>query len=86
MPVKADASVWKALLNACQLHSATKLAGAIYMLQQVYGWSQVHCFVAGDTSHLQSDIIYASLNSLLTLIKESGYIPDLRLVLRDEEG
>ncbi|KAL6270158.1 hypothetical protein ACE6H2_027069 [Prunus campanulata] len=48
--------------------------------------SQVHCFIAGDTFHLQSDIIYASLNSLSTLIKESGYIPDLRLVLRDEEG
>ncbi|CAL9026662.1 unnamed protein product [Prunus brigantina] len=50
--------------------------------------SQVHCFVAGDTSHLQiqSDIIYASLNSLSNLIKESGYIPDIRLVLRTAKG
>ncbi|KAL6273970.1 hypothetical protein ACE6H2_024662 [Prunus campanulata] len=79
MPVEADASVWRALLNACRLHSATNLADLIYMLQQIYGWSQVHCFVAGDTSHPQSDIIY---NSLSTLIKENGYIPDLRLVLR----
>ncbi|CAL8170649.1 unnamed protein product [Prunus armeniaca] len=33
MPVEAEASVWRALLNACQLHSATKLAGTIYMLE-----------------------------------------------------
>ncbi|CAB4287338.1 unnamed protein product [Prunus armeniaca] len=132
MPFEADASVWRALLNACRLHSATKLAGAIFeklvelepmnagnyvLISNIYAaaglwmevrqirtrlrekglekppgvsWivvqSQVHCFVAGDTSHLQSDIIYASLNSLSTLIKERGYIPDLRLVLCDEEG
>ncbi|PQP95978.1 pentatricopeptide repeat-containing protein [Prunus yedoensis var. nudiflora] len=132
MPVEADASVWRALLNACRLHSDTKLARTIFeklvelepmnagnyvLISNIYAaaglwmevrqirtrlrekglekppgvsWivvkSQVHCFVAGDTSHLQSDIIYASLNSLSTLIKESGYIPDLRLVLRDEEG
>ncbi|KAL6273636.1 hypothetical protein ACE6H2_024328 [Prunus campanulata] len=132
MPVEADASVWRALLNACRLHSATKLARTIFeklvelepmnagnyvLISNIYAaaglwmevrqirtqlrekglektpgvsWivvkSQVHCFVAGDTAHLQSDIIYASLNSLSTLIKESGYIPDLRLVLRDEEG
>ncbi|KAL6273634.1 hypothetical protein ACE6H2_024326 [Prunus campanulata] len=30
MPVEADASVWRALLNACQLHSATNLAGTIF--------------------------------------------------------
>ncbi|KAL6270160.1 hypothetical protein ACE6H2_027071 [Prunus campanulata] len=30
MPVEADASVWRALLNACRLHSATNLAGTIF--------------------------------------------------------
>ncbi|PQQ04751.1 pentatricopeptide repeat-containing protein [Prunus yedoensis var. nudiflora] len=132
MPVEADASVWRALLNACRLHSATNLAGTIFeklvelepmnagnyvLISNLYSaaglwmevrqirtrfrekglerhpgvrWivvkSQVHCYVAGDTSRLQSHIIYASLNSLSTLIKENGYIPDLRLVLRYEEG
>ncbi|KAL6289952.1 hypothetical protein ACE6H2_007462 [Prunus campanulata] len=30
MPVEADASVWRALLNACRLHSAKNLAGTIF--------------------------------------------------------
>ncbi|KAM0990902.1 hypothetical protein ACFX13_009482 [Malus domestica] len=132
MPIEPDASVWRALLNACRIHSATELVGTIFeklvelepmnagnyvLVSNIYAaaglwlevrqtrtmlrekglkqppgisWivvkSQVHCFVASDTSHLQSDEIYSSLNSLSVLIKESGYIPDLHWVFRDEEG
>ncbi|KAK4608402.1 hypothetical protein RGQ29_001989 [Quercus rubra] len=46
--------------------------------------SQVHYFTAGDMSHLQSDKIYANLNSLLSTIKENGYVPDLCWVSHDE--
>lgn len=48
--------------------------------------SQVHYFVASDTSHLESEKIYASLDSLSAVIKEIGYIPDLRWDLHDEEN
>ena len=47
--------------------------------------SQVHCFAAGDTSHPQSEMIYANLYSLMGLIRDSGYTPDFRWVLHDEE-
>ena len=46
--------------------------------------SQVHYFTAGDMSHLQSDKIYANLNSLLSTIKENGYVPDLCWISHDE--
>ncbi|KAK2967414.1 hypothetical protein RJ640_022346 [Escallonia rubra] len=45
----------------------------------------IHCFKAGDKSHAQSDAIYAKLSSLMSSVKEGGYIPDLRWVLHDEE-
>ncbi|XP_004306267.1 PREDICTED: pentatricopeptide repeat-containing protein At3g57430, chloroplastic-like [Fragaria vesca subsp. vesca] len=48
--------------------------------------SQVHSFVASDTSHLDSNRIYACLNSLSALTKEIGYIPDLQWVLLEEEN
>ncbi|KAM5559691.1 pentatricopeptide repeat-containing protein [Rosa sericea] len=48
--------------------------------------SQVHSFVASDTSHLDSNRIYACLNSLSALIKEIGYTPDLQWVLHEEEN
>ncbi|KAI5603647.1 hypothetical protein BDE02_01G232700 [Populus trichocarpa] len=46
---------------------------------------QSHSFTAADTSHPQSDKIYANLNSLLTLIRESGYVTGFYLVFHDEE-
>ena len=46
--------------------------------------SQVHYFTAGDMSHYQSDKIYANLNSLLSTIKENGYVPDLCWISHDE--
>ncbi|KAK2967416.1 hypothetical protein RJ640_022348 [Escallonia rubra] len=45
----------------------------------------IHCFKAGDKSHAQSDVIYAKLSSLMSSVKEGGYIHDLRWVLHDEE-
>ncbi|KAL6138502.1 hypothetical protein ACLB2K_063784 [Fragaria x ananassa] len=48
--------------------------------------SQVHSFVSSDTSHLDSNRIYACLNSLSALTKEIGYIPDLQWVLLEEEN
>ncbi|CAK9164682.1 unnamed protein product [Ilex paraguariensis] len=47
--------------------------------------SEVHSFTAGDRLHPQCDKIYAKLSYLLSLIKERGYVPDLRWVLHDEE-
>ncbi|XP_050382844.1 pentatricopeptide repeat-containing protein At2g33680-like [Argentina anserina] len=129
MPIEPDASVWRALLNGCQVNCATnKLAEEIFvklvelepmnagnyvLLSNVYAaaglwlevrkvrtllrekglkkppgtsWiiikSQVHYFVASDTSHLDSNRIYECLNSLSALTREIGYIPDL---LREEE-
>ncbi|KAF3452535.1 hypothetical protein FNV43_RR02968 [Rhamnella rubrinervis] len=131
MPIKPDASIWRALLSACRVNSDTKLAETIFeklvqleptnagnyvLLSNIYAaaglWSevrkirtwlqekglrkppgiswivvrsQVHYFTAGGISHPQSDIIYANLHSLVTLSKESGYIPDLQWVWADEE-
>ncbi|KAL5566653.1 hypothetical protein UlMin_029817 [Ulmus minor] len=48
--------------------------------------NQIHCFTAGDTTHPQSDSIYANLDSLMALIKESGYVSDFQWLLHDEEG
>ncbi|XP_023729781.1 pentatricopeptide repeat-containing protein At1g08070, chloroplastic [Lactuca sativa] len=47
--------------------------------------SQLHFFAAGDKSHPQSETIYRKLTSLLTFVKEMGYVPDLRWVLHDED-
>nr|GLL31635.1 putative pentatricopeptide repeat-containing protein At3g13770, mitochondrial [Ipomoea trifida] len=46
--------------------------------------NKVHQFIAGDKTHPQCVEIYKKLNSLLSLIKERGYVPDLRWVLHDE--
>lgn len=46
--------------------------------------SQLHYFTAGDTSHPQSEKLYANLNSLLSLIKENGYVHDLCVISHDE--
>ncbi|KAJ7547987.1 hypothetical protein O6H91_08G112500 [Diphasiastrum complanatum] len=45
--------------------------------------NQVHTFVAGDASHPQIKEIRAELDRLVGLMKESGYMPDLRFVLHD---
>lgn len=131
MPIEPDASVWRALLSACRVHSNTRLAAAIFenlvelepmnagnyvLLSNIYAaaglWSevrqirtwlkekglrkppgtswivfrsQIHTFTAGDTLHPQSNEIYASLSSLLALIRESGYVTDFHSLLHDEE-
>lgn len=129
MPIEPDASVWRALLSACRVHSDAKLARTVFkklvelepmnignyvLLSNIYAagglweevrnlrregkdkklakppgksWiairSQVHRFTAADTSHPDSDRIYAKLNVLMTLIKKNGYVPDRRWVLQD---
>ncbi|KAL2507330.1 Pentatricopeptide repeat-containing protein [Forsythia ovata] len=47
--------------------------------------NKIHYFTAGDKLHPQCDKIYRKLESLLSSIKERGYVPDLRWVLHDEE-
>ncbi|EFJ31717.1 hypothetical protein SELMODRAFT_87370 [Selaginella moellendorffii] len=44
--------------------------------------SRVHEFVAGDRSHPRSEEIYRELERLHAEIREIGYVPDTRLVLR----
>lgn len=45
--------------------------------------SRVHEYRAGDTSHPDSDKIYALLRGLRSQMKELGYIPETRFVLHD---
>ncbi|XP_057824446.2 pentatricopeptide repeat-containing protein DOT4, chloroplastic-like isoform X2 [Cryptomeria japonica] len=60
-------------------------------LKKKPGWSwievdsRVHAFLIGDTSHPQSENIYAILKSLSLRMKEVGYVPDTRFVLHDVE-
>lgn len=50
--------------------------------------SRVHEYRAGDTSHPESDKVYALLRGLKSQMKEAGYIPETRFVLHDidQEG
>ncbi|XP_015581308.2 pentatricopeptide repeat-containing protein At4g32450, mitochondrial [Ricinus communis] len=45
--------------------------------------SRVHEYRAGDTSHPETDRIYAMLRGLRAQMKEHGYIPETRFVLHD---
>eukprot|EP01018_Ginkgo_biloba_P023541 Gb_13654 [translate_table: standard] len=47
--------------------------------------NRVHAFVVGDRSHLQTEKIYAKLESLVRQMKEIGYVPDTNFVLHDVE-
>eukprot|EP01018_Ginkgo_biloba_P019614 Gb_41544 [translate_table: standard] len=46
---------------------------------------KVYSFLVGDRSHPQTQEIYAKLETLSGQIKEAGYLPDTRFVLRDVE-
>lgn len=131
MAIEPDASMWRALLSACRIHSNTTLAvytfdklielepmnaGNYVLLSNIYAaaglwlevrmlrtwlqqkglrkppgtsWivvrNQVHCFTAGDISHPQADMIYASLCSLAAVVKENAYSPDSKWFSQDEE-
>ncbi|KAI6681457.1 hypothetical protein NL676_035338 [Syzygium grande] len=45
--------------------------------------STVHEYRAGDTSHPETQRIYAQLRGLRGLMKEAGYVPETRFVLHD---
>eukprot|EP01018_Ginkgo_biloba_P024207 Gb_01226 [translate_table: standard] len=45
--------------------------------------NKVHVFFVGDRLHPQSDVIYATLESLAGQMKEEGYVPDTSFVLHD---
>ncbi|XP_044471702.1 pentatricopeptide repeat-containing protein At4g32450, mitochondrial-like [Mangifera indica] len=45
--------------------------------------STVHEYRAGDTSHAETDKIYALIRGLKSQMKEVGYIPEVRFVLHD---
>eukprot|EP01018_Ginkgo_biloba_P029527 Gb_22655 [translate_table: standard] len=47
--------------------------------------NRVHTFIARDTSHPQTDKIYAKLEELTVLMKMAGYMPDTNCVLYDVE-
>ncbi|MQM12016.1 hypothetical protein Taro_044926 [Colocasia esculenta] len=53
------------------------------------GWSSialdgvVHEFVAGDSDHLQAEVIYRRWDELLMQLKSKGYVPDTCAVLLD---
>ncbi|XP_065867078.1 pentatricopeptide repeat-containing protein At5g39350-like [Euphorbia lathyris] len=46
---------------------------------------EIHSFTAGDTSHPQSNRIYENLNSLLWMLRESGYVTEFHLAIDNEE-
>ncbi|KAA8532685.1 hypothetical protein F0562_032718 [Nyssa sinensis] len=50
--------------------------------------SRVHEYRAGDTSHPDSDKIYALLRGMKEQMKEAGYVPETKFVLHDidQEG
>eukprot|EP01018_Ginkgo_biloba_P020813 Gb_00194 [translate_table: standard] len=47
--------------------------------------NRVHVFLAGGTSHPQSEKIYAALDTLAGQMKEAGYMPNRNFVLHDVE-
>jgi len=47
--------------------------------------NRIHAFVVGDTSHPQSDQIYATLEILARQMDVAGYVPDTNFVLHDVE-
>eukprot|EP01018_Ginkgo_biloba_P014934 Gb_01648 [translate_table: standard] len=47
--------------------------------------NRVHSFVADDTSHPQTEEIYATLEKLAGQMEEEGYVPDMNFVLHDIE-
>ncbi|KAK9692359.1 hypothetical protein RND81_09G258900 [Saponaria officinalis] len=46
--------------------------------------NQVHCFIAGDQSLLEDGEVHTTLKSLLSVLKDDGYIPNLPCVVDDE--
>lgn len=50
--------------------------------------SRVHAFMSEDRSHPRTSEIYSKINEILLLIKEAGYMPDMKCALHDmdEEG
>lgn len=47
--------------------------------------NRVHAFLIGDTSHPQSEQIYATLQTLTGQMEDLGYIPNTNFVLHDVE-
>ncbi|KAL9248380.1 hypothetical protein vseg_021707 [Gypsophila vaccaria] len=46
--------------------------------------NRVHCFIAGDQSFLDAGEVHGTLHSLLSVLKDDGYIPDLWCAVDDE--
>ncbi|KAD4384301.1 hypothetical protein E3N88_24469 [Mikania micrantha] len=47
--------------------------------------NKTYSFVAGDTSHSSSDLIYLKLKELSLRLRDAGYLPDVNYVLHDVE-
>ncbi|GER57459.1 pentatricopeptide repeat-containing protein [Striga asiatica] len=44
---------------------------------------KVHNFLSEDRSHVETDEIYRKIDEVMVLIKEFGYVPDLKFALHD---
>ncbi|MCL7026078.1 hypothetical protein MKW94_027451 [Papaver nudicaule] len=75
-----------ALLDSSRIDVESK-AGLLqkqYLGQKPFGvQNNVRQYMAGDTSHTNTDKIYAHLKALGVHMKESGYIPELKFALLD---
>eukprot|EP01018_Ginkgo_biloba_P001986 Gb_13633 [translate_table: standard] len=96
MPIEPDAIVWGALLSACRIHAGRwgDAAKTIKMMQDRgvkrssgCSWIEItnklFSFQVADSSHPESEEIYATLRSLDWQMKKAGYIPDTNFVLHD---
>ncbi|CAH9116833.1 unnamed protein product [Cuscuta europaea] len=55
--------------------------------ERSYSWIEkngvVHKFLSGDRTHPKTDEIFLKVNDVLSLIKEAGYVPDMKCSLHD---
>nr|XP_043619096.1 putative pentatricopeptide repeat-containing protein At5g52630 [Erigeron canadensis] len=57
-----------------------------------YSWmeinSKVHSFMSEDRNHEKTNVIYSKIDEVMMLIREAGYVPDVKFALHniDEEG
>ncbi|KAJ0090794.1 hypothetical protein Patl1_14715 [Pistacia atlantica] len=101
MPMEASVDVWETLMNVCRIHGnlelgdrcaeKTKLGLVPVKASDIVKEKkerEYHDFQTGDTSHPESDKIYALIRGLKAQMKEVGYILETKFVLHDidQEG
>ncbi|KAJ7963021.1 Pentatricopeptide repeat-containing protein [Quillaja saponaria] len=80
----AQAGKWEgvARLRNLMIHKGIKKSTACSWIEVK---NKVHAFLSGDTSHPNSDAIYAELKRVEGLMREAGYVPDTGTVFHDVE-